>query len=96
MSESTSSSKYQIPQIEWDTERDEPFCNIVIKGEEYRMTMWRESDGDDMVSLLCSGLGMTTADNPTGPKLGSSISRKMEFQAALPVCPSIFHSIPPN
>jgi hypothetical protein len=37
--------------MEWDEERDEPFCRITIKGEEYRMTMWRESDGDDMVSL---------------------------------------------
>jgi len=44
--------KYQIPKLEWDEERDEPFCKITIKGEEYRMTMWRESDGDDMVRPL--------------------------------------------
>ena len=53
MSESSQASKYQIPKIEWDDERDEPFCRITIKGEENRMTMWRESDGDDMVCLLC-------------------------------------------
>jgi hypothetical protein len=51
MSELTQSRKHQIPKMEWDEERDEPFCRITIKGEEYRMTMWRESDGDDMVSL---------------------------------------------
>jgi len=44
--------KYEIPKLEWDEERDEPFCKITIKGEEYRMTMWRESDGDDMVCSL--------------------------------------------
>jgi hypothetical protein len=44
-------TSYTEPKIEWDDERDEPFCNIEIKGEQYRMTMWRESDGDDMVSL---------------------------------------------
>ena len=48
----TSRKEYEIPWIEWDGERGEPFCKIAIKGEEYRMTMWRESDGDDMVSRL--------------------------------------------
>jgi len=43
-------TSYSEPQIEWDEERDEPYCNVEIKGEQYRMTMWRESDGDDMVS----------------------------------------------
>jgi hypothetical protein len=52
MSESTRLSNYQIPKIEWDEERDEPFCKIGIKGKDYRMTMWRESDGDDMVRTL--------------------------------------------
>jgi hypothetical protein len=44
-----SGGTYRDPQIQWDEERDEPFCNVEIKGQEYRMTMWRESDGDDMV-----------------------------------------------
>jgi hypothetical protein len=41
-------------QIEWDEERDEPFCRIDVRGKEYHMTMWRESDADDMVSITIS------------------------------------------
>jgi hypothetical protein len=82
MSELTKTSKYQyqIPKIEWDDERDEPFCRITIKGEEYRMTMWRESDGDDMVSLsdVPPKVEKELAEL-VGPELESSSNRKMEF-----------------
>jgi hypothetical protein len=44
---------YTQPQIEWDEERDEPFCRVVVRGNEYRMTMWRESDADQMVRICC-------------------------------------------
>jgi hypothetical protein len=87
MSELTKTSKYQyqIPKIEWDDERDEPFCRITIKGEEYRMTMWRESDGDDMVRLVYAPTRRGT--DLVGPELESSSNRKMEFQASLPIYP---------
>jgi len=44
------SEQYSIPPLQWDQERDEPFLELEIKGQMYKMTMWRESDGDDMVS----------------------------------------------
>jgi hypothetical protein len=44
------SEEYSIPPLQWDQERDEPFLELEIKGQMYKMTMWRESDGDDMVS----------------------------------------------
>jgi hypothetical protein len=80
MSESTQTDKYQIPKMEWDEERDEPFCRITVKGEEYRMTMWRESDGDDMVSLsdVPPKVEKELAEL-VGPELESSSNRKMEF-----------------
>jgi hypothetical protein len=85
MSESTQSSKYPTPKMEWDEERDEPFCRITIKGEEYRMTMWRESDGDDMVRHVYD----LTWREPdlVGPELESPSNRKMEFQTSLPIHP---------
>jgi hypothetical protein len=43
-------SSYTVPPLQWDEERDEPFVELEIKGQIYRMTMWRETDGDDMVS----------------------------------------------
>jgi hypothetical protein len=88
MSELTKTSKYQIPKIEWDDERDEPFCRIIIKGEEYRMTMWRESDGDDMVSLS-DVLPKVEKDlaELVGPELESSSNRKMEFQTSISIYP---------
>jgi hypothetical protein len=66
--------------MEWDEERDEPFCRITVKGEEYRMTMWRESDGDDMVSLsdVPPKVEKELAEL-VGPELESSSNRKMEF-----------------
>jgi hypothetical protein len=74
-----------MPKIEWDDERDEPFCRITIKGEEYRMTMWRESDGDDMVRLVYAptwrGIDLV------GPELESSSNREVEFQASIPIYP---------
>jgi len=42
---------YAIPEIQWDKERDEPFCDVEIRGEQYLLTMWRESDGDEMVGI---------------------------------------------
>jgi len=48
--ESGMSEQYSIPPLQWDQERDEPFLELEIKGQMYKMTMWRESDGDDMVS----------------------------------------------
>lgn len=44
------SETYNPPPLQWDEERDEPFLELEIKGQAYRMTMWRETDGDDMVS----------------------------------------------
>lgn len=58
--------KYQIPKLEWDEERDEPFCKITIKGEEYRMTMWRESDANDMVCSLTNSVMKSEVDS-VGP-----------------------------
>jgi hypothetical protein len=45
----TGNQGYSVPPIKWDDERDEPYCEVEIKGQPYLMTMWRESDGDDMV-----------------------------------------------
>jgi hypothetical protein len=88
MSESTQTDKYQIPKMEWDEERDEPFCRITVKGEEYRMTMWRESDGDDMVSLsdVPPKVEKELAEL-VGPELESSSNRKMEFQTSISIYP---------
>lgn len=74
-----------MPKMEWDDERDEPFCRITIKGEEYRMTMWRESDGDDMVRFVYAPTWRGT--DLVGPELESPSNREMEFQAPLSIYP---------
>jgi hypothetical protein len=74
--------------MEWDEERDEPFCRIAIKGEEYRMTMWRESDGDDMVCLSdVPPKDEKQVAELVGPELESSSSGEMEFQTSISVYP---------
>lgn len=47
-----SSSIYAVPPLQWDKERDEPFLEVEHRGEKYLLTMWRESDEDDMVRRL--------------------------------------------
>jgi hypothetical protein len=53
LSEDIKTKSYTIPELRWDTERNEPYCEVEIEGQRYLMTMWRESDGDDMVSHSC-------------------------------------------
>lgn len=52
-----------LPPIQWDQSRDEPYLELEHRGERYTLTMWRESDGDDMVSLVvqCQTFGWTSA-----------------------------------
>lgn len=49
---SGSSSKYAVPPLQWDRERDEPFLEIEHRGDKYTLTMWREEDEADAVCLL--------------------------------------------